>query len=225
MNALIVGHGKMGRLHAKVLADLGYTVTTVDPDPAAGASHTQVPHVRFAVAVVACPIPHLAEQAAPLIERGIPTLIEKPMAGTSEDALELASLASRTGTRVTVGYVERFNPQVRALKGAPILRATFERWNDRPTMDPLLDLTSHDIDLARFLGVTDPVFDTRVCAKRRRRIVLEVGHVDLMDHQLSPLHAQAHAFLSGAARMATPLDAVAVLREVEQMREAVPLAA
>src|SRR4051812_33272477 len=39
VKALVVGYGRMGRFHTKVLADLGYDVSTLDPDPGAGADY------------------------------------------------------------------------------------------------------------------------------------------------------------------------------------------
>jgi predicted dehydrogenase len=75
-----------------------------------------------------------------------------------EEAREL-ELALGDHCAVAVGYVERFNPQVRQLRerlaGREVLTARFTRYNARPSADVLLDLQSHDIDLARVLGV-DP---------------------------------------------------------------------
>jgi prephenate dehydrogenase len=65
VKALIIGHGHMGAFHKKALSDLGYDVTTVDPDVNAGADYTRTPHgSHYEVVCVACPIEHLAEQAA-----------------------------------------------------------------------------------------------------------------------------------------------------------------
>jgi hypothetical protein len=94
----------------------------------------------------------------------------------------------------------------------------FRRWNDRPTTDVALDLTSHDVDLARWLGVSCPVrFDSRADAAARVRSVLvhyedkPTARVDLMAHDTSPLHAQWNAFLSDKPGCASLSDAVLTL--------------
>lgn len=227
MNALIVGAGRMGILHRRVLRDLGLDVSTVDPDPTAGADHLTVPHEAYDVVCIAAPIDHLADEAARWEGHEGWLLIEKPAAPSLEQARDLAYLLA--GQRVAVGYVERFNPQVRALReqltGERPIRARFTRCNDRPTPSVTLDLQSHDLDLAAHLGLTCPtVFDTRaeqpirrrevtVCCENRRPLV-----ADLMDHDTSPLHAQWHAFLSDRPGYATLDDAVAVLEALDPRR-------
>jgi hypothetical protein len=158
-----------------------------------------------------------------------------------EEAREL-ELALGDHCAVAVGYVERFNPQVRQLRerlaGREVLTARFTRYNARPSADVLLDLQSHDIDLARVLGV-DPagvIYNSLAgAAEIRREIQVQwssaravgtygfgkkVGleHADLTDHTSSPLHAQWHALLSGRSGCATPQDAIAVLEAIERRR-------
>lgn len=224
MRAVVVGAGRMGTLHRRVLRDLGLDVSTVDPDITTGADHATLPNRRFDVVCVATPIRWLADTAAVWAGHEGWLLIEKPAAPTLNDARQLASLLK--GQRVAVGYVERFNPQVRKLRDwltneTPTM-ARFSRWNERPTPDALLDLQSHDVDLANHLGLTCPtVFDTRAEQRTRRReiMVRTTNHrpyvADLMEHNTSPLHAQWHHFLSGQAGPATPHDAIAVHEALE----------
>ncbi|MES2867637.1 MAG: hypothetical protein V4703_12915 [Actinomycetota bacterium] len=211
-----------------VLRDLGLDVTTVDPDPSMGADHAGVPRGRFDVVCVATPIAHLADEAARWVGFEGHLLIEKPAAASNTDARELAALL--VGQRVAVGYVERFNPCVRAMARAladapPPVSAVFRRWNDRPATDVRLDLTVHDIDLAGHLGLACPVrFDTRAGSpvKAREITVRTDGgacRADLTAHDTSPLHAQWHAFLSGRAGCASLKDAVRVLAAVDVERE------
>lgn len=215
MRALVVGHGRMGGFHARVLRDLGLDVTTVDPDPVVGADYQRVPSRNFEVACIAAPIGWLVDEAACWVAHEGWLLVEKPFAETLERAVMLA--AAFEGQRVAVGYVERFNPQVRVLRSMlaehdPSL-VTFQRWNTRRSPDARLDLAAHDIDLAAFLGVACPVrFDARSDAPRHVRRVDVDGRVavDLMAHETSPLHAQWHAFLSDRAGFATPADAIHV---------------
>jgi predicted dehydrogenase len=55
--------------------------------------------------------------AREILERGKPVLIEKPITTSHEDALELCRLAEAKRTFISVGYVYRFFPGVRLLKG------------------------------------------------------------------------------------------------------------
>ncbi len=232
MRALVVGAGRMGGFHRKVLADLGLDVTTVDPDPNAGADYLRVPSRDYEVVCVATPIEQLVEEAFRWCGHEGYLLIEKPLAPSLKVAKQMACLL--TGQRVAVGYVERFNPRVRALKrllddSPPPYSARFTRHNDRPSPDVPLDLRSHDVDLAAWLGCTERVtYDTSDCApERRRTIQIQPGPeglslaVDLTAHDTSPLHAMWHAFLSGQQGYATPVDAARVLAELGA-REAVP---
>lgn len=223
--ALVVGLGRMGSFHAKVLRDLGYDVTTVDPDPARGADLAHVPgREHFEVACAAVPIPLLPQVARQVAARVRPRhlLVEKPFAPTSAQAVSLAAELRRDVHAVAVGFVERFNPQVRALRdslardaaaGSPARHVLFRRWNDRPSPDVALDLRLHDVDLALWLGVSAVAeFDTRTTLGARVRSVRATNtdgarEFDLMDHEVSPLHALWHTFLSGGD-YPTPDDAV-----------------
>lgn len=224
-HALVIGHGRMGQLHAKVLRDLGYTVTTVDPNPHTGPDHPTITQAQqhnpgqFDVAAVATPIPHLAPTArqAALITRTL--LIEKPMASNTREAELLAQDLAHTN--VCVGYTERFNPQIRALTPSRYKTAHFTRHNTRPSPDPDLDLLVHDIDLAHHLQIDQASYDTRDNQTNiTRTIHLQTHHsttltIDLTDHTQSPLHAMWHAFLTGQP-VPTMHDAIRTLHTVEQ---------
>ncbi len=235
MRALVVGAGRMGTFHARVLRDLGLDVTTVDPDLAKGADYLshedRMTRQRgtpdgFDVVCIATPIEHLVREAAKWHGHRGWLLIEKPAAPTLADAQYLADVLH--GQRVAVGYVERFNPRVRRLRELLTWRQSlsavhFTRWNDRPSFDVALDLGSHDIDLARFLGLKCPVtYDARAGVPlRRRTIAVDIGdrclNFDLTAHDTSPLHAQWHAFLANRPTYgyATLDDACAVLSQIE----------
>lgn len=234
MRALVVGAGRMGTFHRRVLRDLGLDVTTVDPDVSRGADYLAIPPRRFDVVCIATPIGQLAGEAARWVGHEGWLLIEKPMCSSVGDAVELAGLLE--GQRVAVGYVERFNPQVRALREAldvipAPLSARFTRWNDRPCDNIALDLASHDVDLVAHLGLTCPVaFDARCDGPYKRREILmafalpsrraALETVDLMAHTESPLHAQWEAFLGGHKGYATPTDAIDVLTALRTQQTA-----
>jgi UDP-N-acetylglucosamine 3-dehydrogenase len=161
----IIGLGKMGRNHLRVLQELGHEVDTVDLP---GRATYAVPHSpgfklvanppRPDATVIATPIDSLAGFAKHSLQHG-PVLVEKPGAS---DLIELRSLhdeAKRQGQRLIVGYVERHNPAVQALKenlhrvgeikhiSARRLGYAFDRAGD-----PALDLATHDLDVLDYLG-------------------------------------------------------------------------
>jgi UDP-N-acetylglucosamine 3-dehydrogenase len=174
---LIVGLGCQGRRHLRVAVKhpRATVVGTVDP---AAASYNGVPNYGrldealdavqgVDAAIVATPtIDHLYS-ARMLLERGVPVLVEKPLAATAEDAACLAALARTSGTLLAVGHVERFNPAVRLVHsrlregklGQPIA-LSFRRVGLPPPssvgVDVIHDLGVHDIDVFGLLAGTTP---------------------------------------------------------------------
>jgi predicted dehydrogenase len=237
MRALVVGLGRMGTFHAKVLHELGYDITTVDPDPERGADYRTIGQATTMgtaygthdIAVVAAPIPHLADCAFQLA--GIKhLLVEKPFATTAQEASMLHAYLKAQGSSVCVGYVERYNPVIREYaqrirqmpRHGSQLAVTFTRWTDQPSADTGLDMAVHDIDLAWHLGLgcEDLIFDTRADQNQKLRR-LRIGHdthLDLMAHNGSPLHALWHSFLTGQQHPG-PLDAIRTLQHLEAMQQ------
>mgnify|MGYP006082875167 CR=1 FL=1 len=71
---------------------------------------TELAGLDIEMAIVASPAPFHANHAIPLINMGIPTLIEKPVAMTSADCNRLIGAQEETGTPVVVGYCLRYLP-------------------------------------------------------------------------------------------------------------------
>src|SRR5580692_6200580 len=87
MKALVIGHGVMGKAHARTLRRLGHEVVTVDPDPHARADWLEaVPLPSADVACIATPPAHLASHAAAALRAGMNVMVEKPMACDMEQA-------------------------------------------------------------------------------------------------------------------------------------------
>jgi predicted dehydrogenase len=229
VNALVMGAGHMGSLHAKVLRDLGHEVVTVDPNAPADfetLDQAAMEFWPFDIAAIAAPIGEL--MGATLALAGTHRLlVEKPFAPDVHQARTLAAVLNGAGGRVCVGFVERFNPVVRRLYrdiddlGAPV-GAKFTRWSDRPSPDTDTDLRLHDVDLAYHLGLFDGVeYDTRADAGEKRRrieVFYDTGQrleVDLMAHDQSPLHAMWHTFLSGRGAYPKPVDAIRAHRMLQ----------
>lgn len=188
MNVALVGIGAMGKHHYRVLreskqADL---VAVCDPRIDWDMPERVYPDVRAMLAkehlgavVVAVPTSHHLAVASLVIERGIPLLIEKPVASTPDEACKLIDLVHRHETQVVVGHVERFNPVVRALKtaliGKEVYSITITRIGPFPPrikdVGVLVDLSVHDIDLVRLLTGGAEIGEARVYKSTKR-----VGH-------------------------------------------------
>lgn len=162
MNALVVGVGRMGARHVRVLSELGLAALTVDPI-AEGATYRTLDEViePIDIACVAVPIPQLADVAIDVIEAITPRvlLIEKPGAPSSSELARVSDTAATRGVRVIVGYTERFNPVIRTLAklsrdghSRPIEHVVATRFSPDAAVAPLipheLDLAVHDLDLA-----------------------------------------------------------------------------
>lgn len=103
--------------------------------------------------------------------------IEKPLAESYTQALEIKALAREHGMFVQCGFIERFNPVVvelkKILKISKVINADFFRTNrlsSRITdVDVVLDLMIHDIDLALYLN--GPVQDVVAYGKKENGLV------------------------------------------------------
>ncbi len=186
----LVGYGSFGRKHAKVLSELqGVELVAIANDvPVAPeelpegvrffGNHTELldSDVEAVVVVVPTVAHYVVAKAA--IERGIPTLIEKPVTQTLDEGLKLLALAEKKQVVVRVGHIERFNPVAQALKCELDLGRCGEMYRfDAGRVFPYngrildvgiaLDLSIHDVDLLLWISGRKP---TRVAAERRRSI-------------------------------------------------------
>jgi predicted dehydrogenase len=89
----------------------------------------------------------------PFLERGIPVLVEKPLARSVEEADQLIALAAARGTVLAVGHTERFNPAV-AAAAAHLQNPRFVEVHRLGTfpersldIDVVFDLMIHDLDI------------------------------------------------------------------------------
>lgn len=146
----------MGRNHKRVLEVLGHEVIVVDPIGGDWPDIALAPNADFCC--VATPPNLLACNAKQAVERGMPTLVEKPMAAS---VVEAASLGALDGAPLTVGYVEYHNPAFTALRehlpriGA-IRHVSAQRLSPLPGRalgDVTHDLATHEIhNMIRLLG-------------------------------------------------------------------------
>ena len=162
----VVGAGKMGQIHAKVLSKLPQSklVAIVDIQPDKAKKLAKEYKCEFftdsrelfgkvdAVTIAAPTKSHL-QLAEIFIGNNIPILIEKPLAASAVEGQIIVSLAGKNNTVVAVGHSERCNPVVQAMKRLKIEPKFIEATRISPypfrSMDigVVLDVMIHDIDI------------------------------------------------------------------------------
>jgi len=162
----VVGYGHVGRHHARILSELPDVelawIVDIDraraQEGAAAVGATAVYDVREiagrvdAISVAVPTRAHL-DVALPLLERGVGVLVEKPLAGSLDDADRLISAAGRSGATFGVGHTERFNPAVAAavplISGPKFIEVhRLGTFPDRSLdVDVVFDVMIHDLDV------------------------------------------------------------------------------
>ena len=205
----VVGVGALGRHHARHLAALeeAELVGVYDLDPARAAeiaielgttafADLDALHGRGEAVTVAVPTPAHAAVGLQALERGIPVLMEKPLAATVAEADALIAAAARGGLQLQVGHIERYNRALRAAE--PYLDGP--RYIESQRLAPfqprgtdvavVLDLMIHDLDLV--LRLTGGAEATEV---RASGLALLSSHLDIANARVE--------FSSGAVALAT----------------------
>jgi predicted dehydrogenase len=169
----VIGVGHLGRHHARILGAMEGVklVAVVDADKARG---EEIATANGTVALtdtsqlgeidaitVAVPTEAHAAVALPFLRRGIPALIEKPLARSLDEADALIAAAKEGGAILAVGHTERFNPAVLAAQ-AYLTRPKFVEVHRLGTfpersldIDVVFDLMIHDIDVLHATVGTD----------------------------------------------------------------------
>jgi len=162
----VVGVGRMGKLHARILGGMegAELVCVVDINPAVA---RQVARQRRCLALteaaeavemvdaafISVPTLKHVEVARPFVAAGKAVLIEKPFTNDVAAGEQLIALAGRTGANVQVGHAERFNPVVMAMEKYTIRPKFIEAHRISPftfrsaDVGVVLDMMIHDIDL------------------------------------------------------------------------------
>lgn len=143
--------------------------------------------------IVASPAPFHTQHSIPLIEAGIPTLIEKPVTTTCEDANAIKKAIAEHGTPVAVGYCLRYLPSAQNLKVLLDNKAIGTLYN------------AH-IEIGQYLPDWRPSKDYRECVSANEKLgggaLFELSHeLDYAQWLLGPLDLQ-HAIL----RLSDELD-------------------
>lgn len=164
----VIGVGRMGRNHCRVLSTMrSVTLTGVtDPNDKSGKEVAALYDCTFYptveellqhvdAVVIASPTPSHFALAMQCLAQGIHMLIEKPIAATVAEAEALVEAAEAHEVIVQVGHIERFNPAYTELKHVlddiQIAAINFRRLSpyvgSNTDVDVVFDLMIHDLDL------------------------------------------------------------------------------
>jgi predicted dehydrogenase len=180
----VIGAGAIGRAHIDTISRSQFCALAGVAEPAiAGKTHAErlgVPWCADYVslldrhkpdaAIIATPNITHREVALACIARGIPAIVEKPIASSIEDAAAITQASEQSGVPILVGHHRRHNPIIRRARA--IIRAgtlgrltnasvlyTFYKppdyfdlaWRRQPGGGPILINLIHEIDLIRHL--------------------------------------------------------------------------
>ena len=169
----VIGVGQLGQWHARIYSELESAelvgVYDVDGNRAEEIARKYKTRAfataeelagRIEAASVVVPAEHHFAVAAPLLERGLHLLVEKPIAPTTDQALRMVELAERKGLILQVGHVERFNPVLTYLEGTLLQPRFIEATRLAPypvtlsggkprgtDVSVVLDLMIHDLEI------------------------------------------------------------------------------
>lgn len=162
----LVGAGAMGSRHARIVAQSDGAVldVVVDPDRELGTRVAEQFGSRWAASLdevdlettdgvlIAAPTEHHPALAARVLEARRPLFIEKPVAASLRQTLDIIDGSRKAGTPLMCGFVERFNPAfrtARAMVEAPVhISATrHSPYAPRMRTGVAWDLLVHDVDL------------------------------------------------------------------------------
>lgn len=173
----VIGLGSMGRHHARVIRATPGMELVALADPVGdkfevAGSLPVLPDVDALIAagldaaVVAVPTVHHEEVALALAAAGVATMVEKPIAHSVEAGERVAAAFDAAGVVGCVGYVERCNPAVIAMREriqqgllGEIYQITTSRQGPFPPritdVGVVQDLATHDFDLTPWIAGSD----------------------------------------------------------------------
>lgn len=172
----VIGVGRMGRHHARVYAQSPDTelvgVVDANADRAGdvaeqwGCRHFHNVENLLNAGVdcvsIAVPTVYHKDAAVKCLQADVSCLVEKPLAGSIEDAQAIKDAADRSRGVLMVGHIERFNPIMRALRAEqatnmPIVPRFIEVHRVSPMtfrsvdVGVVMDMMIHDLDVVLML--------------------------------------------------------------------------
>ncbi len=182
LNIAVIGCGFWGRNHARIYNDLEtaelVAVSDLNEQAACslgeryGADHygdvgALLKRNDVEMISICTPTGTHADIALAAMEAGKHVLVEKPMTSTVAEAESLIAASDKMGVKLTVGFVERFNPGViealrlvREGKIGDVILARAHRVSRYPLrisdVGVVKDLAIHDVDIVRQLFASEP---------------------------------------------------------------------
>jgi len=177
LNTAVIGVGNMGRHHARVYTQLDGVnlVAVADPDRKNGQDIARKYGCRYyddyremltkeRIDAISSAVPTSLHKTIALfcIRKGIPILIEKPIADSVQAARDIIRLSKMMNVPICIGHIERFNPAIQKLKElidndrfGRLISINSKRVGLFPPQikdtDVIIDLAVHDIDICNFL--------------------------------------------------------------------------
>jgi len=189
----VIGVGSMGVNHARVnwempnvdlvgIADFNHetaqNVAAKYGTKAFYSHETLLDETQPEAVTLAVPTIYHHKIALDIIDRGIPLLIEKPIAFTIEEGQDVIQAAKANNVKLMIGHIERFNPAITMLKNliadgelGRIFQMDAHRQGPFPAriadVGVVVDLAVHDLDVMRFVSQSEII---RVYAETEKHI-------------------------------------------------------
>lgn len=170
LKMIVVGVGALGRHHARILSSLPDVdlIAVAEPNEQQGRSIAEAHNTTWVAdyhevidqcdaASIVVPTTLHRRIAGDFLERGIHTLVEKPLTADVAEGCELCKLAEANNAVLQVGHVERFNPAFstaeQIIKAPKYIKAErFSPYSFRSTdISVVHDMMIHDIELVHSL--------------------------------------------------------------------------
>jgi predicted dehydrogenase len=166
----VIGVGHLGSIHAKLLKnidnidfvgirDINFDRSKLISEELQVKSFESLEETiqNSDAIIIAVPTSAHFEIASECIRHGKHLLIEKPITGTYQEAVDLIELAKYYNVTIQVGHVERFNPAIAAIKDydlKPLFIESHRLGQFKPRardVSVIHDLMIHDIDIILWL--------------------------------------------------------------------------
>ena len=179
INTGVIGIGSMGQNHVRIYNEVSNLVGIADPDEDKGKFLSEKFGVKWfnnyedllplvdAVSV-ATPTKYHCQISTKVAESGVNLLVEKPLARSSKEALNIISAAKKEQISLAVGHVERHNPVIEYAKKkiddkswGGLVSLFSRRLSPYPIrisdVGVVLDLSVHDIDIMSYIFGSYPI--------------------------------------------------------------------
>lgn len=169
----VIGVGSLGQHHARNFAELskegkGKFIGVCDSNEENARTVAEKNNCQYftdwrelldkvAAVSIVTPTETHSEIACEFLEKGVHVLVEKPFAKTLEEADKMIASAQKTGAKLMVGHLERYNPAMVALRPHVTKPLYFEIHRVSPfpnrslDVDVVLDVMIHDLDAINWL--------------------------------------------------------------------------